>query len=220
MKMVMQMLMKMKIVTWYRWWRRRWGEWRGHRPKFLSGWCFVLRLTHCKEKRWQNKVSEHFKQWKKRTNRKNNQGITCTKRSWDEICRWSLMSSDQLKVIVKWKIRFFVRMIIHWVNWIHVGVMKHKTPSQYYLQFRPYNSDGSTLSFSGSHISSNWNVFENNPGVLSASDSRKEALIFYNCCQILLPPTFNIFQRFMISWPLTIVAGYYFLILLIIFRSS
>ena len=54
-----------------------------------------------------------------------------------------------------------------------------------------YNSEGSTLSFSGSHISSNWNVFENNPGVLSASDSRKEALIFYDCCQILLPPTFN-----------------------------
>ena len=70
--------------------------------------------------------------------------------------------------------------------------MKHKTPSQYYLQFRLYNSDGRTLS-SGSHISSNWNVFENNPSVLSALDSRKEALIFYDCCQILLPPTFNIF---------------------------
>ena len=51
----------------------------------------------------------------------------------------------------------------------------------------------SILSFSGSHISSNWNVFENNPSVLSALDSRKEALIFYDCCRILLPPTFNIF---------------------------
>ena len=44
-------------------------------------------------------------------------------------------------VLINWKSSwngkfiFFVWMIIHWVNWIHVGVMKHKTPSQYYLQF-------------------------------------------------------------------------------------
>ena len=106
------------------------------------------------------------------------------------------MSSDQLKVIVKWKIHFFVDdYSLSELN----SCWRYETQNTITILSTVYNSDGSTLSFSGSHISSNWNVFENNPGVLSASDSRKEALIFYNCCQILLPPTFNIFQRFMIS---------------------
>ena len=58
---------------------------------------------------------------KKRTNRNNYQGITCTKRSWNEICRWSLMSSDQLKVIVKWKIRFLCGwLFIEWIEFMLV----------------------------------------------------------------------------------------------------